>query len=325
MIAKEKKSHYICIACGIDKPENDFPIDNSVVTGRKGRCRECVNIAGQVNYRNRMAKKGVVKPPTTTKKASPARVLILDIETAPLRSYTWGLWKQNVAPVQIISDWFMLTWGAKWLFENKIFTNKLEPEEALSEDDSRISKTIWTMVNDADIVIAHNARRFDVKKLNTRFLVNELPPPMPYQVIDTLDHAKKQFAMSSNKLDYINKVLHIGRKMDTGGFELWDGCMMGDKKALKKMEDYNRVDVSILEETYLRMRPWIKPHPNIGLFIEDDVTVCPTCGSSRLDFDSKPYATTANLYELFRCYDCKAIGRSKKSIPSGSDTRSVPK
>jgi len=256
---------------------------------------------------------------------TPAKVLILDIETAPLRSYTWGLWKQNVAISQIITDWFMLTWGAKWLFENKIMTNRLTPEEALANNDARISKTIWSLLDKADIIIAHNARRFDVKKLNTRFLVNGLAPPMPYQVIDTLDHAKKQFAMSSNKLDYINKVLNIGRKMDTGGFELWDGCMMGDEKALKKMEDYNRVDVGILEETYLRIRPWIKPHPNMGLFIGDDVSACPTCGGNKLRFGSKPYATSSNLYDLFRCDDCKAVGRSKKAIANNVTTRSVPK
>ncbi len=256
---------------------------------------------------------------------TPANVLILDIETAPLRSYTWGLWKQNVAMNQIISDWFMLTWSAKWLFDDDTLSDKLTPAEAIDQNDSRISKTIWELLNTADIIIAHNAIRFDVKKMNTRFLINGLNPPMPYQVIDTLDHAKKRFAISSNRLDYINKVLGIGRKMDTGGFELWDGCMRGDKASLQKMEDYNRVDVGILEETYLRMRPWIKPHPNMGLFIEDDVTACPTCGSVNIEFNGKPYATTANLYELFRCGECGSIGRNKKPLPNTSDTRSVPR
>jgi hypothetical protein len=33
------------------------------------------------------------------------------------------------------------------------------------------------------------------------------------------------------------------------------------------MEAYNIHDVRILEETYLMLRPWIKPHPNMALFI----------------------------------------------------------
>ena len=256
----------------------------------------------------------------------PARVLILDIETAPLRSYTWGLWKQNISVSQIIYDWFMLTWSAKWLFENKVFSDRLTSKEALAQDDKRISKTIWELLDEADIVIAHNANQFDIKRLNTRFLINGLDSPMPYQTIDTLEHAKKRFKISSNRLDYINKILGLGRKIDTGGFELWDNCVQGDTKALKKMETYNKEDVKILEETYLRIRSWIKPHPNIGLFVVDDIEACPSCGGDSITFSNKPYATTANLYDLFRCDDCGSVGRSKKAISNNkSTTRSVPR
>lgn len=253
---------------------------------------------------------------------SPAKILIFDIETAPLRSYTWGVWQQNVAPSQIISDWFMLTWSAKWLFEENVYSDRLTSDEVLREDDKRISKSIWALLNEADIVIAHNAQKFDIKRLNTRFLVNGINPPMPYQVIDTLQHARKRFAVSHNKLDYINEVLGLERKMDTGGFELWAACMEGDDEALQKMEDYNVQDVIILEETYLKLRPWIKPHPNVGLFIEDDVTVCPACGSSHLKWGGTPYATRVNLYESFRCTDCGSIGRSASSKAAGGD---IPK
>ena len=257
--------------------------------------------------------------------SSPAKVLILDIETAPLKSYTWGLWQQNVAICQIIADWFMLTWSAKWLFEDEIFSDKLTSKEALDQDDKRISKTIWKLLDEADIVIAHNAYRFDIRRLNTRFLINGLDAPMPYQVIDTLEHVKKRFGMASNKLDYITKLLGLERKMDTGGFELWDKCVQGDSKALKKMEDYNIKDVKILEDVYLRIRSWIKPHPNIGLFIDGDVTICPVCSSNHITFSKKPYATTACLYQLFRCDDCGSVGRNKKAIKNRASTRSVPR
>jgi len=256
---------------------------------------------------------------------SPAKILVFDVETAPLRSYTWGLWDQTVQPAQIISDWFMLTWSAKWLFEDKVFSDKLTSEEALNEDDKRISESIWHLLNEADIIIAHNAKKFDVKKLNTRFLLNDLNAPMPYQVIDTLTHLRNKFSISSNRLDYVNELLGIGRKMDTGGFKLWDGCMKGDEESLKKMEEYNIVDVEILEETYLRIRPWISPHPNMGLFIEDDVDVCPSCASENLAFGGTPYRTGAAAYESFRCNDCGSTGRSKKSSHKKSTTRSTNK
>ena len=37
------------------------------------------------------------------------------------------------------SDWFTITWSAKWLFEEEVFTGKLTPEEAKEQDDSQDS------------------------------------------------------------------------------------------------------------------------------------------------------------------------------------------
>lgn len=246
-------------------------------------------------------------------RVSPARILIFDIETSPLRSYTWGVWKQNIAPSQMLSDWFMITWAAKWLFEDEVMSDRLTGDEIINEDDKRISKSIWKLLDEADIVIAHNANKFDIKKLNTRFLLNDIEPPMPYQVIDTLEHARKRFSFVSNRLDYINDRLGIGRKLKTD-FELWARCMRGEEDALKEMETYNVQDVAILEETYLKLRPWIRSHPNIGLFIDDDIAVCPNCGSDHLEWGGTPYTTSANRYEAFRCKACSSIGRSSKSI-----------
>ena len=260
----------------------------------------------------------------TTRK-TPAKVLIFDVETAPLKTYVWGLWDQNVQTNHIISDWFMLTWSAKWLFSSDVMSDGLTSAEALVQDDRRVTASIWKLLDEADIIIAHNAIKFDVKKLNTRFLLNELNPPMPYQVIDTLLHLRNKFSLSSNKLDYACQMLGLEGKMDTGGFELWDGCIKGDKNSLAKMEEYNRKDVVILEDLYLRIRSWIRPHPNMGLFIEDDVAVCPSCASKKITFGGTPYRTSASAFESFRCDDCGSVGRSKKSNHKISATRSVPK
>ena len=56
---------------------------------------------------------------------TPARVLILDIETAPMLGYIWGMWKQNVAINQLQSDWFCFTWAAKWLFEDRVYSYRV--------------------------------------------------------------------------------------------------------------------------------------------------------------------------------------------------------
>lgn len=252
---------------------------------------------------------------TTKSKPEPintsAKVLILDIETAPIMAYVWGIWQQNVGTHQIQSDWFCLTWAAKWLFEDKVYSGKLKPKEVANQDDKRIIWGIWHLVNEADIVIAHNGAKFDMPKLNSRFIINGLNPPLPYQIIDTLVHIRRQFGFTSNKLDYVNKLLNLERKKDTN-FELWEKCMKGNADALSEMEAYNIQDVRILEETYLAIRPWIKPHPNMGLFILDESEHrCPNCGSDKLTEQSKCYNTSANIYELMRCDNCGASSRKR--------------
>jgi len=42
-----------------------------------------------------------------------AKVLIFDLETAPLIAYTWGIWDVNINTDFIIRDWFVYCWSAK--------------------------------------------------------------------------------------------------------------------------------------------------------------------------------------------------------------------
>ena len=248
-------------------------------------------------------------------------VLVLDIETAPLLVRTWGLWKQNISTEAIVRDWFMLTWAVKWLYEPDYYSGKLTPKEARNGDDKRIAKEIWPFVEKADIIIAHNGRRFDMPRLNTRFILAGLGPPAPYAQIDTLDVARRNFAFSSNKLDYINKLFQIDRKISTG-FKLWNLCCEGDEESLDHMESYNINDVGILEEHYSIVRPWIKSHPNMGLFVEGDGAKCPTCGSIKIKWLDKFYTTSVNKYSCFRC-ECGAIGRSRHTAISRAEKQNV--
>lgn len=252
-----------------------------------------------------------------------ARVLVLDIETAPLLANIWGIWNQNINLEAIHSDWFMLTWAAKWLFEKKVYSARVTPKEAIANDDKRIVKSLIEMLNQADVIITHNGGRFDLPRINTRAIIHRIPPPLPYLSIDTLKVAKREFAFTSNKLDYINKMLKLPQKEETN-MQLWRDCFVGKEAGLKKMEKYNINDVIIHEQTYLVMRPYIKSHPNMGLHIIDDAEHCPSCGSSDIMNTGKAYQTALNTYETFRCRNCSSIGRRRKANKkSGKVTNSI--
>lgn len=251
------------------------------------------------------------------------KILIFDIETAPLLGYVWRLFKQNVAISQLenSANYFILTWSAKWLFDENIMSDKLTSKEAIEEDDTRIVQSMWNLLDEADIVIAHYGKGFDIPMMNNRFVMHRLPPPSPYIVIDTKFHASKSFKFPSNKLDYIAQQFGVGSKIKTD-FELWKNCLKGDEKALQQMSTYNDMDVKILEDVYLIMRPYIKPHPNVTLFIEDNLSRCNTCGSDQLEEIGR-YNTQVSSFTTCRCKSCGSTSRRRNNLISKDKSKNL--
>lgn len=230
------------------------------------------------------------------------KVLLIDIETAPNLGWTWGKYEQNV--IKFEQESYMLCFTAKWLDSDKIITVGLDDFKGynpLVPSDKELCQKLWDILDAADVVIGHNADKFDIKKINTRFLVNKINPPSPYRTIDTLKLAKKYFSFNSNKLDDLGQTLQLGRKLDTGGFDLWLGCMKGDKKAWDKMKKYNKQDVLLLEKVYMEMRPWMNPHPNIAINISK--TACDVCGNDKLQRRGFSY-TRQTKYQRLHCTKC---------------------
>ena len=257
-------------------------------------------------------------------------ILILDIETLPMEVFTWGL-KQYAGrlPIEsVIKDWCIVSWSAKWLFDDKVMGESLTPLEATNRDDWRILEELWHLFEEADILIGHNLDRFDAKKANARFIVNGRGKPLPYQTVDTLKQSQKHFEFSSHKLNWLSQLLINKKKLDTK-FELWARCsnpvlkidtkgkaityttVKDQSDAIDEMLEYNKNDVLLTEEVYIELRPWMTSHPNLGLYVETDEEVCPLCMSSELKWLGY-YITPANRFRSFRC-ECGAIGRARKS------------
>jgi hypothetical protein len=242
------------------------------------------------------------------------KILLFDVESAPMEVYVWGLSKNDwIPPDRVIKEWSILSWSAKYLFDADVMSGVVSTAEAMARMDASIIHDIWKLMDESDIVIAHNAAAFDVRKLNLRFLANGLPPPNPYQVVDTLKVSRKYFAASSHKLDYLAELLDILGK-GNHSMQMWKDAVTGSQDALDNMVEYNRQDVLALEELYVKLRPWIKSHPNMGLYLDTDETVCPNCGSEDLTWNGH-YYTSAGKFRAFRCV-CGAIGRSRFSAIS---------
>lgn len=251
------------------------------------------------------------------------KILIFDLENTPMEGYFWNLWPNNgISTDAITRDWHLLSYSAKWLFDENMISEVLTPREIETEDDSRLANSVWKLLDEADIAVAYNGISFDFKRCNTRFLKNGLLPPSYYAPVDPIITAKKKFDISSNKMDYISEFLDGDRKIHTD-YSLWVRCLAGDEEALEEMEAYNRQDVIVLETVYLNFLPWMEGHPNLNLFYQDSVSRCPQCGNTGLNFNQKPYATLTALYSAYCCTECGYRGRGRKSILSKEKSASV--
>lgn len=247
---------------------------------------------------------------------SKPKVLLLDIETSPLLSYCWALFDQNIGLNQIKSDWHVLAWSAKWLGDppTKVMYEDQRNVKNI-EDDSKILKNIWSLLDQADVIITQNGKKFDVKKLNARFILNGMQPPSSFKHIDTCQIARKHFGFTSNKLEYMTNKLCIKYKKlkhnKFSGFELWRECLAGNIEAWKEMEKYNKYDVLSLEELYNKLQPWDST-VNFNLYHNHDEYKC-NCGSQ--EFDKRGFTfTNVGKFQRYKCKKCGNWSRGSENL-----------
>jgi DNA polymerase elongation subunit (family B) len=229
------------------------------------------------------------------------KILLFDIESGPLTIYSWGTYETD--SLKVIKDWELLCFSYKWLGGKTrvISQNMLRRGGFRGKIELGVVKKLWEVLDEAEIVVGHNLDKFDIKKSNAKFIEYGLTPPSPYKTIDTLKIARRHFKFTSNKLDSLGEYLGVGRKVSTGGFELWDKCLQGDQKSWKLMERYNKNDTDLLEKVYLKLRPWSSNHPNIGCLVGK--AVCPICGEKNLQKRGFSITSKGKIQRV-QCQNC---------------------
>lgn len=252
------------------------------------------------------------------------KILTLDIETAPYEAFTWQIWDVNVGLDQIKTERSILSYAAKWLDSKKmIYEDTSGSGAGKVRDDKKLMRGLWELLDKADIVVAQNGQRFDVKIINARLAMHNLKPYSPIRIVDTLLVAKRHFGFTSNKLAWMSKYLTDAKKSEHKkfpGFELWVECLKDNPAAWREMAKYNKLDVVATEQLYLKLRPWIKNHPNMASYAPCHEQACPNCGSKNVT--KYGFATLQQgRYQRFVCGDCGAPSRGKQNLISPTNRK----
>lgn len=235
------------------------------------------------------------------------RILAIDIETTPTLAYVWRPYKENVGVDQVVEPGAVFTFASQWLGQSKV------DFYATWQDGGReaMVQAAWDLLDEADVLLHFNGRKFDTPHLQREFMQQGLTPPSPFKEIDLLETVKKQARFFMNRLAHVAPQLGLKGKIEHEGFPLWVKCMEGDKAAQKRMERYNKRDVTELIEMYDLLQPWIKSHPSHAAMEGEEV--CPKCGADALHKRGFAY-TNQTKFQRYQCTGCGGWSRSTKRL-----------
>jgi hypothetical protein len=241
---------------------------------------------------------------------------VLDIETSPYECYTWGLWDQNIGLEQVKVERTVLSFAYMPLGGKPVYEYTGGRGRDHVRDDRLLLKKLWKILDDADILIVQNGKKFDLKVINARMAMYGMQPYSPVRIVDTLQVAKKHFGFSSNKLAWLSKHLTDTPKSEHKefpGWELWLECLKDNAKAWAVMKKYNIRDIIATAKVYLKLRPWMDNHPNIGVYADGKLDGCPACGSHKLQ-QRGVAVTQASKYPRFHCQECGKWSKGKAML-----------
>jgi DNA polymerase elongation subunit (family B) len=244
------------------------------------------------------------------------KILVTDIETAPMTLRGFGLRDQNFSIDQIVDNGGMLSVAARWHGQRKVeFRAKWDGGERA------LVRRAAELLDEADVVIGWNSAKFDTRWIQAQAARFGIPRPSPYVNVDLMRSARRYWALPSYKLDFVARFLGVGKKLSTGGFELWADVMDGDESARALMKRYNIQDTKLTDDVFVRMRELgcIHGMPNHAI---DGGHVCPHCGGEKLQARGFNHSKTRR-YQRWQCRSCFGWSQSVACEPGGAKLKAV--
>lgn len=242
------------------------------------------------------------------------KVLFWDLETLPdirevaKRLPSIGMWPGRTFKSDINS---IISFGYKFLGDKQArcinvwdITKNFNKKR---NDDRDFVRAISKVIQEADVIVTHNGKKFDLKMLNSRLAKHGLPPVPKIIHVDTKEVAKNKLSLYSNSLDELAKFLSCTPKMKfLDKWDLWVSIMFdapGAKldRAKRLMDKYCKQDVDTLNEVFDKLLPHITVLPNQN---EGEGVLCPRCGGDHLQSRGTVPKKDGTRVRRFHCQDC---------------------
>ena len=258
------------------------------------------------------------------------KIVHADVETSLMLVYTFGTFKQNISLDAIVQDWNMLSFAAKWHDVPCVLYQDLS-DQRNPVNDKRLCTSLHRILREADVVVAHNGKRFDMRKIRARMAHNRMSPIPNVRVIDTLVESRKQFGFTSHKLIYLTEKFgpegeRKNEHMKFPGIKLWLECQKGNPEAWAEMKAYNVPDVTSMEGMYKELRGWYQGAQNLAVFVPVllEGKVCPNCASSDVKMERGRYVyTQVSIFQRYRCNSCGGYARGRTQVRSRDDRQHI--
>lgn len=227
------------------------------------------------------------------------KLLFFDIETSLLEVYTHYIGsKCSIYHNQIKND-------KKIICISYLAEGWKKPKTLVwnNGDDRDILREFKEIADQYTVLVGQNGDEFDIKVLNGRMWIEQLPAFTNILSLDTLKFSRQSMKLTSHKLDYKLKVLG-DRGKNPMEFSDWIDVQNGCPKALNKMVKYCEKDVTGLRKVFWSLLPYVNRLPfSMSVLLNDDREGCPLCGHAVI-IKRGTQPSHAGLRQRWTCKGC---------------------
>lgn len=154
----------------------------------------------------------------------------------------------------------MLTWTEKKPKRSDVIVYRIDDYKSYETrkwDDRQLVKDIRDELDDADILVSWNGRRFDIPFLNGRLMAWNEKTLKPHKHCDIMYQSRYKMKLHSSRLAAVQSFLGLEDEKTEMKPKMWMKAVTGDKQSMNYIIDHCIRDVLVLNEAYEKLKHFV--------------------------------------------------------------------